>query len=758
MTMSENPFDDQGRIGIQIEETELSIAPAGNTTIDIALRNLGLEADTFALTVRGISASWISTATPTVTLEPGEEKKITLIIQAPPLPESNVGQHPIKIRATSKKVPSQYTEIDLTLTVATLEVQGRIGLLMDSLRFTVAPGSSTTFSIVLINHGLAEDTFRMKIDGIPMGWVSTSSPVTTLDAGEQRDIPITIQPPRAPESRAGRHTFTIEIVSKSAPDQTAQADCTLTIAAFSKFSSELQPTRMEAVQNGQLTVANEGNVRETFAISWRSHEDQLAFEVGAYENDAWVFTETKLHELRVPEGKAVNTIFRAGLRQRPIIGGKVAYPYSANLRSSGGETQTHNGEVVDQALIPIWVLPVVLVLCILMICITIFFLNWQNNQNTSITETAMAETSIAIAAATTVSAQETQSAQLTAGVPTDTPVPTETFTPTDEPTETPEPTFTETPTETFTPEPTETELPTDVPTEEPPPPTEEATVEATAEVTVEPTDEPEPPDASGEIIFESNRSGTPALYKLAAWNFTAEIIPGTEGATQPKWSPDGGRIVVSKDGDILTMNPDGSNIINLTNSPDFTEKDPAWAPDGQNIVYASNQEGQWQIYRIPAGGGDVTKLTDTGDNTQPCWFRSGGLLSGSEWIAFTSNRDENPEVYLMKNDGSDPRNLTNQPDNDSQPVGSPDGKTVLFTSDRDGNQEIYRVGEDGSGLVNLTNNPANDSLAVWARNGDWIAFTTNRDGNSEVYMMASDGTNPYNATRDPAEDFSYSWH
>jgi hypothetical protein len=584
-----------------------------------------------------------------------------------------------------------------------------------------------------------------------MGWVSTSSPITTLDAGEQREIPITIQPPRAPESRAGRHSFTVDFISKSAPDQTAQAKCTLTIAAFSKFDSELQPTRMDTGQNGQLTIDNEGNVRETFSISWRSHEDQLSFEVGNYENEVWVFSETKRQEVRVPEGKTVNTIFRAGLRNRPIIGGKVNYPYSVSLRSSEGETQTHNGEVVDQALIPIWVLPIALVLCIMMICIVVFFVNQQNNQVSSATETSLAETSMAVAFATTVSAQETQSAQLTAGVPTDTPVPTETFTPTEEPTETPTPTYTETPTETptetETPEPTETDVPTDVPTEEP-------TIEPTAEV----TDEPSPPDANGTIIFESNRSGETALYTLAAWNYTVEMIPGTEGATQPKWSPDGGRIAVSKDGDILTMNPDGSNIINLTNSPDFTENNPAWSPDGQNIVYSANREGQWQIYRIPSGGGEVTQLTDNGDNTDPFWFRSGGLLTGTELIVFTSNRDGNMEVYRMRNDGSEQLNLTNNPASDNQPVGSPDGRTVLFTSNRDGNPEIYSISEDGSDMLNLTNNPASDSLAVWSRNGEWIAFTTNRDGNSEVYMMTPDGTNLYNTTQNPAEDFSYTWY
>ena len=164
--MSENPVEEQRRIGIHVEETEYSIAPAGNTSIDVTLRNNGLEDDTFALTVGGISASWISTATPTVTLEPGEEKEITLIIQAPPLTESSVGQHPVKIRATSKKVPNQYAEIELTLTVAALEVQGRIGLLMDSLQFTVAPGSGATFS--------SEDDSSRRV------WIFSSSPASAL--------------------------------------------------------------------------------------------------------------------------------------------------------------------------------------------------------------------------------------------------------------------------------------------------------------------------------------------------------------------------------------------------------------------------------------------------------------------------------------------------------------------------------------------------------------------------------------------------
>ena len=126
-------------------------------------------------------------------------------------------------------------------------------------------------------------------------------------------------------------------------------------------------------------------------------------------------------------------------------------------------------------------------------------------------------------------------------------------------------------------------------------------------------------------------------------------------------------------------------------------------------------------------------------------------------IAFDSDRDGNPEVYRMNQDGTAQTRLTNNPASDQNPAWSPEGNRIAFASTRNGNSEIYVMNADGSGQTRLTTNAATDANATWSPDGSTIAFQTNRDGNNEIYTMNADGSGQANRTTNAASDFRPSW-
>jgi WD40 repeat protein len=94
-------------------------------------------------------------------------------------------------------------------------------------------------------------------------------------------------------------------------------------------------------------------------------------------------------------------------------------------------------------------------------------------------------------------------------------------------------------------------------------------------------------------------------------------------------------------------------------------------------------------------------------------------------IAFSS-RATQEDVFLMKADGSELRQVTNDSPRDRGPSFSPDGRQLFFYSDReDGVYDIYRIATDGSGVARITQTNSNDRAPVWipaqSPDGRWLA-------------------------------------
>jgi hypothetical protein len=109
-----------GRIDVLLAATEFSAVPGSSTAIPLVLRNQGLDADTFALSVDGIPSAWVYAPTAAVSLAPGQQQEVTLSIRPPASDQARAGRHPFRILVSSQGAPGQAAEAACILTIATL--------------------------------------------------------------------------------------------------------------------------------------------------------------------------------------------------------------------------------------------------------------------------------------------------------------------------------------------------------------------------------------------------------------------------------------------------------------------------------------------------------------------------------------------------------------------------------------------------------------------------------------------------------------
>ena len=208
-----------------------------------------------------------------------------------------------------------------------------------------------------------------------------------------------------------------------------------------------------------------------------------------------------------------------------------------------------------------------------------------------------------------------------------------------------------------------------------------------------------------------------------------------------------------RDGDfeIFLMNANGSGPTQLTDDPD-TDAYPKVSNDGTKIAFLSTRGSNADLYVMDADGENVRQVTSSSGT--PVYY---SWSPDDTRIAFRDNRSGNDEIYTIKADGSDEKRLTNDSAGDTTPSWSPDGSSIAFASDRDGDDEIYTMNRDGTGLTQITRDTDTNFLPRWSPDGSEFAFVSNRDGNDEVYTMNADGTGVQRVTNNSASELFASW-
>lgn len=129
-------------------------------------------------------------------------------------------------------------------------------------------------------------------------------------------------------------------------------------------------------------------------------------------------------------------------------------------------------------------------------------------------------------------------------------------------------------------------------------------------------------------------------------------------------------------------------------------------------------------------------------------------------LAFSSNRDGNPEIYVLDLAGANPVRLTQNSANDWLPDWSADGTKITFTSHRTGSYDLWVMRADGSEQSSYVATGAWDDYPRWAPDGQRISLSTtaNTQGvpNSEIFVRRTNGS-LQQITNSTAEDQWADW-
>jgi TolB protein len=144
------------------------------------------------------------------------------------------------------------------------------------------------------------------------------------------------------------------------------------------------------------------------------------------------------------------------------------------------------------------------------------------------------------------------------------------------------------------------------------------------------------------------------------------------------------------------------------------------ARSGRRRRYAWDFDPWTEIFTANLDGSDLVRLTDSPGYDAECSFSP----DGSE-ILFVSDRDGDPDIYLMKADGTDVRQLTDEPGYDGGPFFSPDGRWIAYRTDRVEKDllHIHVMRADGAADLAVTTGQSVEWAPYWHPSRPWLVWT-----------------------------------
>jgi Tol biopolymer transport system component len=194
--------------------------------------------------------------------------------------------------------------------------------------------------------------------------------------------------------------------------------------------------------------------------------------------------------------------------------------------------------------------------------------------------------------------------------------------------------------------------------------------------------------------------------------------------------------------DIYEANPDGSNAHRITTTPGY-DAESTWCARGGKFVFTSDRDGDLDLYEMDDKG-NVRRLTNipgydggayyNADCSEIVWraYHPVGkeLEDYRALLAKGLVRPTKMELFVMKADGSDVRQVTHNGAANFCPYFHPDGKRIIYASnagDPKGREfDLWLIGKDGSNPERVTTAEGFDGFPMFSPDGKMIVFASNR--------------------------------
>jgi TolB protein len=232
-----------------------------------------------------------------------------------------------------------------------------------------------------------------------------------------------------------------------------------------------------------------------------------------------------------------------------------------------------------------------------------------------------------------------------------------------------------------------------------------------------------------------SRSYTGASLRRQAHAFSDDIvlaITGKKGIAQTKIAFKAERS--TGNGEIYVSDFDGHNAQPVTTDNTIVAA-PAWVPGKLALYYTSYKQGNPDIYFHSLSTGDRTRFSKfSGLNT------SAAVSPDGSKVAMILSRSGSPDVWVRNADGSNLKQLTHTPEDESSPCWSPDGEWICFATKISERRVLAKIPATGGAVQRIsTAGVANPTEPDWSPDGKWIAFTSQM-GDFNICVVPADGS------------------